>query len=55
MWGSGFELFVESASAVLVEAHVAAGALVPLVALSGSGEAAGEMGGKALGVSYRPS
>ena len=32
MWGSGFELFVEAAAAVLVQACVAAGALVPAVA-----------------------
>ena len=32
MWGSALEVFVEPASAVLVEAHVAAGALVPAVA-----------------------
>ena len=55
MLDSGFELFVESPSAVLVEAHVAAGALVASVALLGSGEAAGEMGGEASGVLYRPS
>ena len=54
MWGSALELFVESSSAVLVEAGVSAGALVSLVALLGSGEAAGEMGGEAPGVLYRP-
>ena len=32
VWGSALELFVESAAAVLVEAGVAAGALVPAVA-----------------------
>ena len=32
VWGSGFELFVESASPVLVETHAAAGASVALVA-----------------------
>ena len=55
MWGSALELFVEAAGPMLVEAHVAAGALVPSVAVLGSGEAAGEMGGEASGVLYRPS
>ena len=32
VWGSALELFVESAAAVLVQAGVAAGALVSLVA-----------------------
>ena len=40
---------------MLVEAYVAAGALVPAVALLWSGEAAGEMGSEASAVLYRPS
>ena len=32
VWGSGFEVFVEAAGPVLVEAGVAAGALMPSVA-----------------------
>ena len=39
---------------MLVEAGVAAGALVPAVALLWSGEAAGEMGGEASAVLYHP-
>ena len=45
--GSGGEVFVEAAAAVLVETGATAGALVPAVAELGAGEAAGEMGGEA--------
>ena len=55
MSGAVVELFVESSSPVLVKAHVAAGALVALVTLLGSGKAAGEMGGESPAVAYRPS
>ena len=53
--GSGGEVFIEAAAAVLVEAGATAGALVSLVALLGAGEAAGEMGGEASAVAYRSS